>query len=150
MEGGNKEPQLGNLPPTNFSAPKSGNSKLALSLLGVFVVLLIIGIFVYKNYFSKSPVATVKAGYSLYQDMDTAISFQYPQTLSLLDRDEDGSKMLPNIFFQSYQYPNGYSRNACPVDCINFSAFIRPGNGLPHYDIPLQVERNNPQFPIYD
>lgn len=82
--------------------------------------------------------------------MDTAISFQYPQTLSLLDRDEDGSKMLPNIFFQNYQYPKEYSRNACPIDCINFSAFLRPGNGLPHYDIPLQVEKNNSQFPIYD
>ena len=157
----NKEPQLGNLPPTNFDTPKSGNSKLILSLLGVFVVLLIIGVFIYKSYFSKSPAIVenqpaptqetiVKAGHSLYQDADTAISFQFPQTLSLLDRDEGGSKMLPNIFFQSYQYPSGYSRNACPVDCINFSAFIRPGNGLPHYDIPLQVEKNNSQFPIYD
>lgn len=85
-----------------------------------------------------------------YKDSDTAIAFKYPSNLFLLDRDEDGSKMLPNIFFQSYQYPKGYSRNACPVDCINFSAFLRRENGLPYYDIPLQVEKNNPKFPIYD
>lgn len=163
MEEENKESQIGNLPPTNFDTLKSGNLKLVLSLTGI-VILLVIGFLVYKNYFPKNlnvtenqPTSSVsivqetaKAGYSLYKDTDTAISFQYPQTLSLLDKDEDGSKMLPNIFFQAYQYPNGYSRNACPVDCINFSAFIRPGNGLPHYDIPLQVDKNNPQFPIYD
>lgn len=144
----NKEPQINNLPPTDFNTPKSGNSKFAISIGSVFIVLLITVFFVYKNYFPQNTSDT--AGFSLYKDTDTAIAFQYPQTLSLLDRDEDGNKMLPNIFFQNYQYSNGYSRDVCPVDCINFSAFLRPGNGLPSYDIPLRVEKNNPKFPIYD
>ena len=114
MDGENKEPQVNNLPPADFNAPKSSNPKLAIFAGGIFVVLIIIiiALFVDKNYFSKnSPVVenqstqtqeiTLKSGHSLYKDADTAISFQYPQTLSLLDRDEDGSKMLPNIFFKT-------------------------------------------------
>ena len=162
MNENNKETNLGDLPVANVNMPqKKGGSRLILSLVGVVIVFLIASFFVYKNYFSKNPTLiksqtsaaqeiTLKDGYSLYQDPDTSISFQYPQILSVLDQDEDGSKILPKIFFQNYQYPNGHSRNTCPVDCISFSAFIRSGNDVPYYDIPLQVERNNPQFPVYD
>lgn len=163
MNDENKEPQLNNLPPANFNAPPKYNFKLILSVLGVFVVLLVVGFYVYQKHFSKDGIAssgqltasentaqeTLKAGYSLYKDADTAISFQYPQTLSLLDRDEDGSKMLPNIFFNAYQYPDKHSRNVCPVDCINFSTFLRSENYLPYYDIPLRVAKKAQQFPIY-
>ncbi len=140
----NSEQQVNNLPSVDFIAPKNNNSKLAISMGGILIALLVIGFFVYKNYHvaENQPIQTqevvVKAGYSLYEDKDTAISFQYPQTLTLLDRDEDGSKMLPNLFFQSYQYPEGFSRNACPIDCINFSAWSSPDYKLPN-DLSFSV-----------
>ena len=62
------------------------------------MVPLVVGFTFIKSIFSKDGIAssgqltasentaqeTLKAGYSLYKDADTAISFQYPQTLSLL------------------------------------------------------------------
>ena len=59
-----------------------------------------------------------------YQNVDTGISFEYPNNLFLIDEAQDGNTMLPNVFFEAYEYPENYSRHVSPEDCINFSSFI--------------------------
>lgn len=54
MNEDNGEPQVNNLPPTDFNAPKSNISKLAISIGGILIALLVIGFFVYKNYYPQN------------------------------------------------------------------------------------------------
>ncbi len=168
MEEKNEEQSAENIPLVTPKTRERSKIKLLIYFVCIFIVVLVVSFFILKEYFPKqtnllnnhktvsvvkrAQEVTPKPGYFSYKDTSAAIRFQYPKTLSIIDTKRNGEKMLPKIFFQTYQYPKGYTRNypSCPVNCISFSAFFSPGNATPYYDIPLQVERNNPKFPIYD
>ncbi len=171
----NKDPQLNNLPPTNFDAPKGSNSKLIFSVVAIFVVILIIGFFVYKSYFPKSPSSvesptatpisstpeiTAKAGYSLYKDETKALLFEYLKNLFLTDKGEINKVIYPVITFEKPNLNVNFSQgnsialpldtNSCPIDCVAFSAFLDNSNGGGGLNSVFQRTINNQEaFPKF-
>lgn len=140
MEENNQKSQFGGALQPYLAVFSSGIPKLIVAALGIFVVLTLVGFLVYRSYFVQHPGVSgnlpgasapivqeqiPKAGYVIYRDTDTAISFQYPETFFLVDKDKDGYKMAPRLASPLSSSPAGVARELCEtVDCIKFLSEI--------------------------
>lgn len=136
MEENNQKSQFGDALQPYLAVFSSGTPKLIVAALGIFVALTLVGFFVYRSYFVQHPGVSgnlpgasapivqeqiPKTGYVIYRDTDTAISFQYPETFFLVDKDKDGYKMAPRLASPLSSSPAGVARELCEtVDCIKF------------------------------
>mgnify|MGYP001603297676 CR=1 FL=1 len=107
--GENSNPQVQNSAPSIPDTISKYTPKLFLLIIIILIILFIFIYFLYQNYFYKlnnndnNLINTIDNQSLLYFNENQAISFQYPKTLYLVNKNSDGNTTFPVLYFKNPQ-----------------------------------------------
>ena len=125
--GENSNPQVQNSAPSIPDTISKYTPKLFLLIIIILIILFIFIYFLYQNYFYKlnnndnNLINTIDNQSLLYFNENQAISFQYPKTLYLVNKNSDGNTTFPVLYFKNPQEQKKQNRLTPYSKSDNFS-----------------------------